>query len=123
MLLAIAGVIFIALYYIFDPSEVSFFPPCPSRLLTGYNCPGCGSQRALHCFLHGDMAGVIHYNAMLVVGVPLVLTIFASDMLKKRYPKFHKAMNSNYVIALALVITIFWTIYRNLPDSPFNNIN
>lgn len=104
----------IVLYYKYDPAVVNFFPPCPSKLITGYDCPGCGTQRALHCFLHGDMAGVIHYNAMLVVGVPLVLTIFASNLLKRRYPKFHSLMNSNYVIALAAIMTFFWTVYRNL---------
>ncbi|MDE6081168.1 MAG: DUF2752 domain-containing protein [Muribaculaceae bacterium] len=113
-IIAVVAVILIVIYYMFDPSDAGFFPPCPSKLLTGYDCPGCGTQRALHAFLHGDMAGVIHYNAMLVVGVPLVLTIFASNMLRERYPRFHRFMNSNIIIALAAVITVFWTIYRNL---------
>lgn len=113
-IIAVVAVILIVIYYMFDPSDAGFFPPCPSKWLTGYDCPGCGTQRALHAFLHGDMAGVIHYNAMLVVGVPLVLTIFASNMLRERYPRFHRFMNSNLIIALAAVITVFWTIYRNL---------
>ncbi|MDE6267438.1 MAG: DUF2752 domain-containing protein [Muribaculaceae bacterium] len=113
-IIAAVAVILITLYYIFDPSEAGFFPPCPSKLLTGYDCPGCGTQRAIHAFLHGDLGGVIHYNAMLVVGVPLVVAIFASNMLRQKYPRFHKFMNSNYVIAFAAVITVAWTIYRNI---------
>lgn len=114
MIIGAVGLLLLALYYLFDPSESGIFPACPSHLLTGYDCPGCGTQRALHALLHGDLLGVVHYNAMLVVGVPLVLTIFVSNLLRRRYPRFHQAMNSNYVIAFAAVLTVFWTVYRNI---------
>ncbi|MDE7152948.1 MAG: DUF2752 domain-containing protein [Muribaculaceae bacterium] len=114
VIIGAVGVVLLALYYLFDPSEAGFFPPCPSHLLTGYDCPGCGTQRALHALLHGDLRGFVHYNAMLVVGVPLVLAIAASNMLRRRYPRFHSAMNSNYVIGFAAVLTVFWTVYRNI---------
>lgn len=46
-----------ALYFIFDPAVTRWAPKCMFRVLTGYDCPGCGSQRALHALLHADMAG------------------------------------------------------------------
>lgn len=113
-IIALVAIILLLIYYLFDPMEVSIFPPCPSHLLTGYDCPGCGTQRALHAFLHGDIQGVIRYNAMLLIGVPLVLAIYASTLFRKRYPRFHRFMHSNYIIAFAAAITVFWTIYRNL---------
>ena len=35
-------------------------------MLTGYKCPGCGTQRALYAFLHGRiMAGILENPILL----------------------------------------------------------
>ena len=39
---------FAVLYYFFNPSVERFFPSCPFYTATGWQCPGCGSQRAIH---------------------------------------------------------------------------
>ena len=47
------GLIVVTLYFFINPST-AFFPKCPIYSTTGIYCPGCGSQRALHDFLHLD---------------------------------------------------------------------
>ena len=51
LLAVMAGVV----YFTFDPAQEAYFPRCTFLTLTGYQCPGCGSQRALHALLHGDI--------------------------------------------------------------------
>lgn len=67
-LLLVAGV-----YFVFDPLLSVWFPKCPFLLATGLECPGCGSQRAIHALLHGDIWGAIQANALFVVAIPYVL--------------------------------------------------
>src|SRR5438445_13753970 len=59
------------LYFIFDPTKVSIFPPCLLHQVTGLDCPGCGAQRALHQLLHGNLIAALRLNAMFVLSLPL----------------------------------------------------
>ncbi len=69
-----------AVLFRFNPEEVSFFPRCPVFMLTGLKCPGCGTARALHCVLHGEVSQAIAFNPILVLAFPLLglLLLFPS---------------------------------------------
>lgn len=57
----------------FNPfAAASVLPPCPFYWLTGLYCPGCGSTRALHALLHGDIAQAWAMNPLLVSTLPLI---------------------------------------------------
>ena len=58
-------------YGCFDPATAGFFPPCPFRAVTGLLCPGCGTQRALHALLNGNLPEALQLNALVVVSLPL----------------------------------------------------
>ena len=45
--------------YVIDPEETRLIPACPFLSLTGLLCPGCGSARALHALLHGELAAAV----------------------------------------------------------------
>src|SRR6266849_4690635 len=64
--------------YRFDPATVHGYPRCVFHALTGLQCPGCGTTRALHHLLHGDIAGAFRLNAMLFVAVPFAAIASAS---------------------------------------------
>lgn len=59
-----------------DPNTAGFYPACPFRALSGLDCPGCGSLRALHALLHGDVAAAFGFNLLLVVGLLLTVVLF-----------------------------------------------
>ncbi|WP_317192257.1 DUF2752 domain-containing protein [Hymenobacter ruricola] len=66
-----------AVYFVLDPAQHPF-PRCPFLLLTGLYCPGCGSQRALHALLHGEVGRAAGFNLLAVACAPL-LAVGAAD--------------------------------------------
>ena len=64
-----------ALYYAVDPSHSAWLPQCPFHALTGWECPACGGQRALHALLHGRLGEAVQFNLFLVVSVPYFLAV------------------------------------------------
>src|SRR2546421_13112009 len=75
---AMVAFVVYALYH-FDPAITEVFPICPFRYLTGYYCPGCGSLRALHQLLHGNLAAALGYNPLMVFTLPFVTYWLASQ--------------------------------------------
>ena len=59
----------LVLLYTVKPDGSPFYPKCAFRLLTGLDCPGCGSLRALHRLLHGRLAEAWALNPLLVGGL------------------------------------------------------
>ncbi|MCQ2249606.1 MAG: DUF2752 domain-containing protein [Bacteroidales bacterium] len=72
ILIAVAAIIFVAamafVYFKYNPLESNMFPKCGFYVITGWKCPGCGSQRALHFLLHGQFAESFRQNPLLWVG-------------------------------------------------------
>jgi len=66
LLVAMVGTLFF-----FDPSMASFYPPCLFRTFFGLECPGCGSLRAAHQLLHGNLGAAWALNRTVVVALPL----------------------------------------------------
>jgi hypothetical protein len=60
-----------AVLYGFDPAHYSLYPVCLFHRLTGLDCPGCGSSRALHALLHGRLLEALHFNLLLVLSLPV----------------------------------------------------
>lgn len=94
------------------------FPPCLFFQLTGMHCPGCGTTRALHAFLHLDIARAAHMNALFIlIGLPL-LAFLGIEMIKGRLifsAQAHKWMAYGY-----LILAILFTVARNIPQYPFS---
>ena len=63
----------IFLLFLFDPATTSFYPPCLFRTVLGMQCPGCGSLRAAHQLLHGNLAAAWELNKAVAAGVPVAL--------------------------------------------------
>jgi len=90
--------------YRFDPATARFYPHCVFHDLTGLQCPGCGTTRALHHLLHGDVAGALRLNAMLFVVLP-----FAVIATLSRRVATHPVTGW-----AAFGVTVAWWIGRNL---------
>ncbi len=120
MTLALGGIIII--YSYFNPAQHSFFIPCPFNYVTGYHCPGCGSQRAIHQLLHLNILGALRFNPLLILSLPLIFLgvgvqiwnfIFETQY---RIPLFY---NNKFIYGYFIVVILYW-ILRNIPYEPFN---
>ncbi len=83
-------------------------PSCVIRRLTGYDCPGCGSQRALDALLHGHIAEAWSYNYALPVLVAVALLYIVSPQ-RIRGVLYHPATLSALIIAM-----LGWWVLRNV---------
>lgn len=106
---------------IFDPATSGIFPPCPVRYLTGWYCPGCGSLRAIHQLLHGNLWAAWALNPLTVVLLPFLTYGLISAVLfeirGRGLPEpFVRAV---WIRALCAAIILFG-IARNLPGHPFD---
>lgn len=110
--LAAVALALVATYYIFDPNTSIFFPKCPFRMLTNLPCAGCGSQRAIHSLLHGDIRQAAEYNFLLVVFLPVIVILSVSSLFRTKYPKIYLALHHKYVSYTILVIVIVWWALR-----------
>ena len=104
-----------------DPSGTNIFPVCPFHAMTGLNCPGCGATRGMHALLNGDILGALHFNALLLVFVPLMIYGIAALALygiRGRglpAPRFAEQGTWGF-----LVLVIAFGVLRNLPFYPFS---
>lgn len=102
-----------AIYYCLDPSS-GLFPQCLFRRLTGLECPGCGSQRALHALLHGRVADAAAFNPLLIAELPLILLLGAAPLLSPRLPRLYSVLASRTFILSLLAVILLWTVVRNI---------
>ncbi len=120
VIIGIGIIVLLSLYYFSNPSEVNYFPKCPFYWLTGFYCPGCGSQRALHHLLHFDIINTIDHNALYIVG----LSTIAYNVSVNAMNKFGNKIYYNYLyhpktpLIIGGLIIVFW-ILRNINLYPF----
>lgn len=111
----------LALLRLFDPATSGLFPPCPLHALTGLYCPGCGSLRAIHQLLHGNLGAAWAMNPLTVILLPFVVYGLASEglgVLRGRGLP-HVFLPALWIQVLCAVIVLFG-IVRNIPIYPFN---
>lgn len=105
-----------ALLVVANPSTY-FYPPCPSQLLLGIDCPACGGLRATSALLQGDFASFADHNALLIVIFPLLIFTWALAAWRKRYPLHVPALGKNIKRNLWMssgVILALFTLARNI---------
>lgn len=112
--IAITTPILITIFYFYDPCNYRLFPKCPFLLLTGLQCPGCGSQRAIHSLLHFDVAKAFYYNALLVFTLPLIVILLLAEYYRCSNPNFYIKIHNKIYIWWYLAIIVLWWIIRNM---------
>ena len=60
-----------------DPGKPGYLPICPTQLIFGVDCPGCGGLRATHALANGDVASAMDHNLLFVLMVPLLVAAWA----------------------------------------------
>ncbi len=106
-----------------DPHTPGSYGICPSLLIFGVYCPGCGSLRAMADVVAGDPTAAMGHNLLFLPAV-VGLTIWAVLQLSPRVPRVRitPTMLSRYrwlnIPAILLVVVIVFGVLRNLPGSP-----
>src|SRR6476661_6822710 len=92
--LAIAGAAVASCLYLAwqDPTRPgAVLPECPTKLLTGLDCPLCGGLRCVRSVTTGDWGAAAHDNVVLLLALPVLV-----------------------------VLAVAWTVVRNLPAWPLH---
>lgn len=101
--------------YFFSPTEHSFYPRCVLHSLTGWWCPGCGSLRAMHQLLHGEIAKAFALNPLLLIALPLVGFAIINSAVRKWTGRelVRFTLPASWIWAILAVI-ILYTVLRNV---------
>lgn len=114
-----AGVAVLAVIYLFDPREPGTYPICPFFGLTGWHCPGCGTLRAMHQLLHGNIAAAFGFNAYAMLALPAIAYSLTAGALRTyglpAPPRLF--IPARWIWALLAAVLAFWLL-RNLPIAP-----
>jgi len=112
-LLVVAVIIGLGVLFFFNPATSAFYPFCPLHRMTGLLCPGCGSLRALHQLLHGDVASAFRLNALLVLSLPLLAALAARAFYRGYRGRPDAFGISGRVFWASLAVAILFGILRN----------
>ena len=115
LIIVMVLILILGLFYWKDPMQSSWFLICPLKLTTGYDCPGCGSQRALHQLLHFNFKQAFLLNPLLFLFAPYALLgLFLNfKFLKHLFPNLQKQMFGIKFIMVAVVVILFFFVLRN----------
>lgn len=91
-------------------------PRCLFKALTGWSCPGCGSQRALMHLLRGHLADALAVNLLLPFGIVYLLLLLSAYLFpaNNTLSRLNTRITSPAALAVILIIIVGWTIARNL---------
>ena len=81
----VAALIACSLVFVVDPTT-GVYPPCPSQLILGVDCPACGGLRATSSLLHGDIGSFLDHNVLLAIVFPVLVLTWVLALWRKLNP-------------------------------------
>jgi hypothetical protein len=119
LLFVLGAALAVIYFYARDPGAGGGFLPCLIYVSTGWHCPGCGSQRAVHALLHGQAAAAAGHNLLFVLALPAALPVTA---IVARWPQWSRRQwdrHGGWILAAAFTLTGLFGLLRNLPHPAF----
>ena len=107
-----------AIFFFSNPETTAFYPKCLFHEWTGLYCPGCGSTRALHCLLHGELREALRNNALVVLALPLLGGVLLARTIRHRPPIVARQSKLQWLWLVLAGIVVFGVL-RNVPSRPF----
>jgi len=113
-----------AAVWVGDPTTPGgFLPVCPTKLLFGIDCPGCGGMRMAYSLMHGNLPAALHYNAVSFVVVLLLGWSGVTWTLGRlRGRAMASWMHWRWTPLVFSVVFVVWFVIRNLPFAPFTGL-
>ena len=116
-LLALGAFFFVLLVLVFvDPRTAPWAPICLVNAATGLHCPGCGTGRALHAVVHGDLQRALRLNVLAVAAIPVFLVLALRVALRPQKPL---PIPPLWLRLLIYAVLFVFLVGRNLPFEPF----
>ena len=107
--------------FFFNPASPvnQFFPKCPFRLLTGFQCPGCGSTRACYQLIHLHPIAAFKLNPMFMLTLPFIIYGLLGFTRSAITGRQRRVVIPSIYLWVWLAALIFFWIFRNTPWYPF----
>lgn len=100
-----------------DPHALGSWGYCPSRVLFGISCPGCGGLRAVNDLTNGDLLAAASSNLLFVATLPLIAWVLGRWLLGawsgQPYRPAWAASRGFQVVAVSALVV--FTVLRNTP--------
>ena len=98
-----------------DPQSGGPYPACPSRLLLGVDCPGCGGLRGTHDLLHGHVVEALDHNLLLPFTLGFMAVALGLWLLPLVGRPARPLRPPRWAVVALLVVVVAFTVLRNLP--------
>lgn len=105
----------IGLYFFIDPSKSAYFLKCPLKTITGYECAGCGVQRAFHELLHFRFLEAFKYNPLFIIAILFLVICLLLNFSKnqKLRSKLKRCVTSKVFVFVVLIIVFVFSLLKN----------
>ena len=103
-----------AVLFFFDPAKSSFYPTCLFHRVTGWDCPTCGATRAIYQLLHGNFNAAFHFNAFVVLSLPVFAALGFEFFRRKLMHRSPMVIRPWWIWIYGAALVAFG-IWRNLP--------
>jgi len=116
-IIGITAVILILIFlYFVNPDQALFAPKCLFHMLTGLECPACGSQRAVHQFLHFHFIEGIRLNPFIFISVPYGIALVWTEWFdpKNKFPRLKAFCRNRKTVYTYMFLFVAWWILRNI---------
>lgn len=113
----VVGVATVALH-LRDPHQSGSWGYCPWKLLTGLDCPGCGSLRAVNDLTNGHLVAAASSNLLFVAMVPVAVAMWVVWLRRSWSGEPGPARSARATRAAwtaAVVVVVVFTVLRNTP--------
>ena len=109
------GLIILALIMLINfVIEGTFMLKCPFKLITGFDCPACGLQRAIIAFFKGHFEQAFWHNPYLIILLPYLIILGCMSILPiERAKRIYLKLIHPIVIIVLGILMLAWWILRN----------
>lgn len=113
---AIIAMLWIIAIIFINPESSAIFPQCAFKYITGYDCPGCGSQRAIYQLINLNIVEAWRYNPLLFLVMPYLLLLFYLQYLGGRdtFPKLYAVVSGKWAGYIVFFVIVTYWVIRNL---------
>lgn len=103
------------------PTPDSLYPKCMFHQLTGLHCPGCGTGRAAHFLLNGQILTAARFNILAILFLPFLTISVIRSTIRRAFalPTPRRKVLPTWCIWLIFTVIIVFAVLRNLPVYPF----